>query len=98
MKIFAAGIQTETNTFAPWPTGMRAFSEGRTARGNAVFEGHAPEHATARLWRDCCQRDGHDVFASLFASAEPSGPTIQSVYEGLREEILRDLRSNDTWD
>jgi microcystin degradation protein MlrC len=98
MKIFAAGMQTETNTFAPWPTGLRAFSEGRTARGNAVLEGTAPEHATARLWRDLCQRDGHDFFASLFAFAEPSGRTIQSVYEGLREEILRDLRSNDTWD
>jgi microcystin degradation protein MlrC len=98
MKIFAAGMQTETNTFAPWPTGLRAFSEGRTARGNAVLEGTAPEHATARLWRDSCQRDGHDFFASLFAFAEPSGRTIQSVYERLREEILRDLRSNDTWD
>jgi hypothetical protein len=25
MRIFAAGLQTETNTFAPWPTGLADF-------------------------------------------------------------------------
>ncbi|HLJ22313.1 MAG TPA: M81 family metallopeptidase, partial [Stellaceae bacterium] len=28
MKLFIAGLDTETNTFAPIPTGARAFAEG----------------------------------------------------------------------
>lgn len=31
MRIFTAGISTETNTFAPWPTGLRGFQEGGAA-------------------------------------------------------------------
>jgi microcystin degradation protein MlrC len=95
MKIFAAGLQTETNTFSPWPTGLRAFMAGGTCRGDAVLTGAAPEHATARLWRDLCLRDAHQFDAGLFAYAEPSGPTVQLVYESFREEILEDLRARD---
>jgi len=98
MKVFAAGIQTETNTFAPWPTGMRAFMAGGTCRGDMALAGKGPEHATARLWRDLCIRDAHQFSAGLFACAEPSGPTVQSVYESFREEILQDLRAKDNLD
>ena len=95
MKVFAAGLQTETNTFSPWPTGFRAFATGGTSRGDAVLAGTAPEHATARLWRDLCLRDAHQFDVGLFAYAEPSGPTVQSVYESFREEILEVLRARD---
>jgi microcystin degradation protein MlrC len=95
MKIFAAGLQTETNTFAPWPTGLRAFTAGGTCRGEVALAGTAPEHATARLWRDLSLRDAHQFHAGLFANAETSGPTVQSVYESLRDDILEDLRARD---
>jgi microcystin degradation protein MlrC len=98
MRIFAAAMQTETNTFAPWPTGVRAFSQERTTCGDSVLEGTGPEHSTARLWSELSQRDDHDLFLSLFAYAIPSGTTVQSVYEGLRDEILADFADNGPFD
>lgn len=93
LRVFAAGLQMETNTFSPWPTGMRGFEEGSLRRGADVFQGAGPDHMTARRWRDLCGRDGHEFIASLFAWAQPSGPVVHSVYETLRDEILADLRA-----
>ena len=98
MRVFVAGFQSETNTFAPWPTGARAFEEGGVRRGAEVLDGEGPDHKTAQLWRDLCLRDGHDFTAGLFAWAQPSGPIVQTVYEGLRDEILAELRSQGPFD
>lgn len=98
MRVFVAGLQSETNTFAPWPTGARAFEEGGVRRGAEVLEGQRSDEKTAQLWRELCGRDGHDFTAGLFAWAQPSGPIVQSVYEGFRDEILSDLRSQGPFD
>lgn len=92
--MFAAGLQSETNTFAPWPTGLKAYEETGIRRGAQVLQGSGPDHETARLWAGLCQRDGHDFTPGLFAWAQPSGPTVQSVYEGFRDEILAPLSVN----
>jgi microcystin degradation protein MlrC len=96
--VFAAGLQSETNTFAPWPTGLKAYEEGGIRRGARVLEGRGPDHQTARLWADLCQRDGHDFTPGLFAWAQPSGPTVQRVYETFRDEILAPLRDSAPFD
>jgi microcystin degradation protein MlrC len=98
MRVFVAGLQSETNTFAPWPTGARAFEEAGVRRGAEVLEGQASDHETARLWRDLCVRDGHEFTAGLFAWAQPSGPIVQAVYESMRDEILEALRSQGPFD
>ncbi len=98
MRVFVAGLQSETNTFAPWPTGARAFDEGGVRRGASVLEGQGSDHRTAQLWRELCIRDGHEFTASLFAWAQPSGPIVQTVYEAMRDEILSDLRSQQPFD
>jgi microcystin degradation protein MlrC len=98
LRVFVAGLQSETNTFAPWPTGARAFEEGGVRRGADVLEGQGPDHKTAQLWRDLSARDGHDFTAGLFAWAQPSGPIVQAVYEGLRDEILSELRAQGPFD
>ena len=98
MRLFIAGLETETNTFAPWPTGARAFAEGGLWRGDASAGGDGPENLVARLWRDLAARDGHELIESVFAFAQPSGPTVQAVYEGLRDEILADLRRRGPFD
>jgi len=98
MRVFVAGLQSETNTFAPWPTGERAFAEGGMRRGADALTGKASDHQTAQLWRDLCARDGHELVAGLFAWAQPSGPIVQSVYEAMRDEILEALRSQGPFD
>jgi microcystin degradation protein MlrC len=85
MKIFAARIATETNTFAPIPTTLDDFAVQRRA-----------SHSTLdleRIWGDAAKARGDELVCSLNASAEPSGVTVGSAYEALREEMLSDLRA-----
>jgi microcystin degradation protein MlrC len=99
MRVFAAGLITETNTFAPWPTGLRGFSEDGPFRGDATTRGRDTETGVlASAWRDMCQERGFEFVEGLFAHAQPSGRTVQSVYEGLRDEILDGLKAKGPFD
>ena len=98
MRIFTAGLLTETNTFAPWPTGLAGFEEGGLFRGNASHEGKDNVNVAARLFRELAHADGHDLVEGLFAIAHPSGPTLQATYEGLRDEILDAVRGQEPFD
>ncbi|MBM6593630.1 M81 family metallopeptidase [Microvirga pudoricolor] len=91
MRVFAATLATETNTFSPLPTGWASFEEGELFR-----RGAAPEEATlftAPLWaaRLRAAREGGTVVPGLCASAQPGGPTTRKTYEALRDELLADL-------
>lgn len=99
MRVFLAGLITETNTFAPWPTGLRGFSEEGPFHGDASTRGRDSEMGVlAQVWRELCEERGFACVESLFAYAQPSGPVVQSVYEGFRDEILRDLRQMGPFD
>lgn len=98
MRIFTAGISTETNTFAPWPTGLRGFEEGGLFRGDASHAGEGADNLVARLYKELACADGHDIVESVFATAQPSGPTLQSVWEGLRDEIVDSVKAEGPFD
>ncbi|HEY2036143.1 MAG TPA: M81 family metallopeptidase [Steroidobacteraceae bacterium] len=94
MRVFTAGLITETNTFAPWPTGRRGFSEVGPFRGDATTRGRDDETGVlAGVWKELALRDGHEFVEGFFAHAQPSGPTLQPVYEEYRDEILAELRA-----
>ena len=86
MRIFTAGVVTETSTFAPWPTGERGSREGGVWHGDASASGETPQNLVARLYRDLAAGDGHDFTESLFAVATPARPS-----EGLR--AIRPIKS-----
>jgi microcystin degradation protein MlrC len=91
MRIFAAGIATETNTFCPVPTGLDDFA---VQRGSEVAAGRI-EHASLDLsvtWGRLARASGAEFVFSLNAWAQPSGITLRSAYEALRTELLEDLR------
>ncbi|MBU6187945.1 MAG: M81 family metallopeptidase [Betaproteobacteria bacterium] len=96
MRIFYGSLQTETNTFAPFPTGLASFEEGGLFRGNGST-GTSPSSLTARALQERALREGHDFHQSLQAEAQPSGRILTGVYERLRDELLSDLASG-TWD
>ncbi len=99
MRIFAGGLATETNTFAPWPTGERGFSESGPFHGDVTTRGKDDEMGVlANVWKTLARADGHEFVESVFAHAQPSGPTLQSVYLGFRDEILRDLKNKGPFD
>ena len=92
MKIFAGGIATETNTFSPIPTSREDFL---VQRGRDVLAGRIayPSLDLSAIWgRQASERGDAFVF-SLMAWAQPSGTTVRSAYESLRDELLEDLRA-----
>ena len=92
MKLFIAGLDTETNTFAPLPTGRRAFSDGFIANGDATRQPENYCSAQLHVWRRLAVERGWVVAESLCAFAEPGGITVRGVYQFFREEILSDLK------
>ena len=92
MKIFISGLLTETNTFAPFPTGLKDFM---VIRASDVQEaGDFPSWASVmRVFRDEAIACGWECEFGLHASAEPAGTTVQSAYETLRDELLDRLKA-----
>lgn len=92
MRVFIAGLDTETNTFAPTPTGYQSFAEGFLARGDATRR--PPNYCSSQLmtWRRRAEECGWDVVEGLCACAEPGGRIVKAAYTRLRDELLSDLR------
>ena len=93
MKTFIACLGTETNSFSNLPTGMQTF------RDSMYFERDATEHPPntfslpLHVWRQRTEEMQGEVVESIAAFAQPAGLTIRSVYEGLRDTILADLKA-----
>jgi len=93
MRVFSAALATETNTFAPMPTGLSSFHE------RAYYP--AGEHPDAMqmhggpLWaaREIGLARGWTLIEGLVAAAVPNGTVTRAAYEGLRDQLLADLRS-----
>lgn len=93
MKFFIAQLATETNTFAPTPTGRGGFEECGIYRGDASVKAPDSTGAIVHAVRSMMEADGHQVVEGLCTLAEPSGRTVRAVYEELREQLLADLRA-----
>jgi len=92
MRVFSGGIATETNTFAPMPTGMATFRD----RGYYPAGTHPDQmfYFAGPLWaaRLRGKPKGWDLVEGLVAGAQPSGTTTRACYEALRAELLADLK------
>lgn len=93
MRIFAASLATETNTFSPIPTNRANFE------ASAYFPpGQHPDratHTTAPLYvaRQRARQDNFTLIEGSCFWAEPSGTCAQGAYEEMRDEILAQLRA-----
>jgi len=93
MRMFAASIGTETNTFAPIPTALESFEEFFYAR-----PGQHPDHATlctAVLWvaRRRARAEGWTLVEGSCSFAQPAGTASRHAFEHLRDEVLGQLRA-----
>src|SRR5215472_4041199 len=83
MNVFFAGLATESNSFSSIPTAEAAFAVGQR-RGEAVFGDRGMYGEMARGLRELVEAEGGRVTPGLFAFAQPAAPTVQAVYERLR--------------
>ncbi|MBN9026291.1 MAG: M81 family metallopeptidase, partial [Rhizobiales bacterium] len=93
MRIFAASLATETNTFSPVPTDRASFEM-------AFYAGPGQHPETPTLCsspivalRRRAKADGIDLVEGTATWAEPGGLLQRATFEGLRDEILDQLRA-----
>lgn len=93
MRVFTATLGTETNTFAPMPTGLADFrGPGFDPKGVPNDKLHAFAQVT-RAVRERAAEAGWTVFEGKTCFAMPSGTTIKEAYETLRDDLLADLKA-----
>lgn len=92
MRVFSGTLATETNTFAPMPTGLASFKD------RAYYpSGQHPDHLTmfsGPLWaaRIRGKALGWQLHEGLVTASQPNGITTRAAYESLRDELLADLQ------
>jgi len=93
MRVFSAALATETNTFAPMPTGLSSFHE--RAYYPAGQHPDAMQMHGGPLWaaREVGPARGWTLIEGLVAAAVPNGVVTRAAYEGLRDQLLADLRA-----
>lgn len=92
MRVFIASVVTETNTFAPFPTGEESF-RAHGLRKDSSRHPTGSHSEPLKVFRERAEAEGHDVVESLCAFAQPSGKTLCRVYETFRDAILDDLKA-----
>jgi microcystin degradation protein MlrC len=93
MRIFAASLATESNSFSPIPTNRASYE-------STIYfpPGKHPDRGTlctGPLWvaRRRAKQEGFELIEGSCFWAEPSGPTTQAAYESMRDEILDQLKA-----
>jgi microcystin degradation protein MlrC len=94
MRLFAATIATETNTFSPLPTSLAAYKQTVFLRPGEHPD-ETPLMCTAPLWvaRRRAKSEGFALIEGSCFAASPAGTTNQRDYELMRDEILGQLRA-----
>jgi microcystin degradation protein MlrC len=93
MRVFIAGLDTETNTFSPIPTSIKGFEDGFLAHGDATKRPENYCSAQLFVWRRLAEAKGYEVVEGLCSYAEPAGVITRAAYETLRDEILDGVRA-----
>ncbi len=93
MRLFAATIATETNTFSPMPTSLAGYRESVFLRPGEHPD-DAPLMCTSPLWvaRRRARADAFTLIEGSCFAASPAGTTVRKDYELMRDEILAQAR------
>lgn len=92
-RIFAAALATEVNTFSPIAIDRRAFEASLYAPPGRHPDTPTLCTAPIPVGRRICAEKGWTLIEGTAAWADPAGLIARSAYEGLRDEILGQLRA-----
>lgn len=93
MRIFTAALATETNTFSPICVDRRAFEASLYAPPGEHPETPTLCSAPITVGRRLAKEKGFELIEGTAAWADPAGLVNRLTYEGLRDEILGQLRA-----
>jgi len=89
LKMFTAGLMTETTSLSPIPTGLADFE--REDRGGHLLAAFVARQVD--VFDSLAEERGWEVARGLVAGAMPGGLVTRHAHESLRDELLADLRS-----
>ncbi|MFV0386545.1 M81 family metallopeptidase [Paracoccus sp. (in: a-proteobacteria)] len=92
-RIFAAALATEVNTFSPIVIDRKGFEGSLYAPPGQHPETPTLCTAPIPVGRRVCAEKGWTLIEGTAAWADPAGLVARSTYEGLRDEILDQLRA-----
>ena len=93
MRIFTASLATETNTFSPVPTDRASFEMAFYAGPGEHPETPTLCSAPMVVLRRKARKEGFTLIEGTATWAEPGGLLQRQAYEGLRDEILDQLKA-----
>jgi microcystin degradation protein MlrC len=91
MRVFAASLATETNTFSPIPTDLSSFTGTFYAPPGQHPDTPTLCSAPMTVARRRAKQDGFTLIEGTATWAEPAGIVNRATYETLRDEILGQL-------
>jgi len=92
MKIVAARLNHETNTFSPLATPLAAFGPDGPTFGRAAFEAARDTRTALGAFIDMAQARGDEITVAVNATANPSGTVDGAAYERLAGSIVEAVR------
>lgn len=93
VRIFTAALATETNTFSPIAIDRRAFEASLYAPPGMHPDTPTLCTAPITVGRRVCREQGWELIEGTAAWADPAGLVNRQTYEGLRDEIVDQLRA-----
>jgi microcystin degradation protein MlrC len=93
LRVFAASLATETNTFSPIPTDLSSFHGTFYAPPGRHPETPTLCSAPMVVARRRAREDGFTLIEGTATWAEPAGIVSRDAYETLRDEILEQVAS-----
>jgi microcystin degradation protein MlrC len=94
MRVLFGAIATESNSFSSIPTSRRSFEAYGVCAGEEAYVREGLFQSMALTLRDLLTAAGATPIPSIFAFAQPGAPTIQGVYEQLRDTLLHDVEAS----
>ncbi|MES1264323.1 MAG: M81 family metallopeptidase, partial [Variovorax sp.] len=95
MKVFIAGFQHETNTFAPTKADWAAFHLGESyppyRRGPDIIDAYAGQNIPIGGFIDAARERGWELVPSAWAGATPSAHVTEDAFERICAAITEDL-------
>jgi microcystin degradation protein MlrC len=93
MKVVAARLNHETNTFSPVATSLSAFGPDGPTFGRAAYAGASGTRTGLGAFIDACEARGARLEVALNATANPSGRVDAAAFETFADAIVGAVRA-----